>query len=42
MKNSNDTIWNRTSDLICSTAPKRLCYRGPLIIEGTLKFVRNL
>ena len=28
MKNSNDTIWDRTSDLpICSTA---LCYRGPL------------
>jgi len=30
MKNSNDTIWNRTSDLlICSTAPEPLCYRGP-------------
>ena len=30
MKNSNDTIWNRTSDLpICSTA---LCYRGPHFI----------
>ena len=29
MKNSNDTIWNRTSDLpICSTAPYPLCYRG--------------
>ena len=25
MKNSNDTIWNRTSDLpICSTAQRRL------------------
>jgi len=30
MKNSNDTIWNRTGDLpICSTAPYLLCYRGP-------------
>ena len=30
MKNSNDTIWNRTSDLpICSTAPEPLCYRPP-------------
>ena len=30
MKNSSDTIWNRTSDLpICSTAPWTLCYRGP-------------
>ena len=30
MKNSNDTIWNRTSDLpICGTAPKTLCHRGP-------------
>ena len=29
MKNSNDTIWNRTSDLpICSTAPYPLSYRG--------------
>ena len=29
MKNSNDTIWDRTSDLrICSTAPS-LCHRGP-------------
>ena len=29
MKNPNDTIWNRTSDLqICSTAPQPLCYRG--------------
>jgi len=29
MKNSNDTIWNRTSDLpICSTAPYAQCYRG--------------
>ena len=28
---SNDTSWDRTSDLpICSTAPKPLCYRGPL------------
>ena len=30
MKNSNDTTWNRTSDLpICNTAPYPLCYRGP-------------
>jgi hypothetical protein len=29
MKNSNDTIWNRTSDLqICSTGHEPLCYRG--------------
>ena len=32
MKNSNDTSWDRTSDLpICSTAPQPLCYRGPNI-----------
>ena len=30
MKNSNDTIWDRTIDLpICSTAPLPLCRRGP-------------
>ena len=30
MKNSNDTIWDRTSDLpICSTAPYPLCHHGP-------------
>ena len=30
MKNSNDTTWDRTSDLlICWAAPQRLCYRGP-------------
>ena len=30
MKNSIDTIWDRTSDLpICSAAPLPLCYRGP-------------
>jgi hypothetical protein len=29
MKNSNDTIWDRTSDLlIWSAVPKSLCYRG--------------
>jgi len=29
MKNSNDIIWNRTSDLpICSTAPYPLCHSG--------------
>jgi len=28
MKNSNDTSWDRTRDLlICSTAPYPLCYR---------------
>ena len=36
MKNSNDTIWDRTSDLpICSTA-QPLCHRGPLNILGCL------
>ena len=31
IKNSNYTIWDRTSDLpICSTAPEPLYYRGPL------------
>ena len=30
MKNSNDTIWNRTSDLpICTAVPWPLRYRGP-------------
>ena len=30
MKNSNDTIWDRTSDLpICSIAHHPLCHRGP-------------
>ena len=30
MKNSNDTSWDRTSDLpICSTEPCPLCHRGP-------------
>ena len=29
MKDSNDTIWNRTRDLQnCSAAPEPLCYRG--------------
>jgi len=33
MKNSNDTIWNRTTDLpICSAAPSPLCYRGLVFI----------
>ena len=33
MKNSNDTSWDRTSDLpICSSAPQPLCYRGPIYI----------
>jgi len=39
MQNSNDTIWNRTSDLpICSAAPP-LCYLGPLpcIIQGNFQ-----
>ena len=31
MKNSNDTSWDRTSELpICSTAPYPLSYRDPL------------
>jgi len=35
MKNFNDSIWNRTSDLpIYSTAPYPLCYRGPRNEEG--------
>ena len=30
MKNSDDTIWDRTNDLpICSTALYPLCHRGP-------------
>ena len=30
LRNSNDTIWDRTSDLpICSTAPYPLCHHGP-------------
>ena len=30
MKNLNETIWNRTSELsICSTATYSLCYHGP-------------
>jgi hypothetical protein len=30
MKNSTETIWDRTNDLlICSTAPQPLCHRGP-------------
>jgi hypothetical protein len=34
MKNSNDTIWSRTSGLpICSTVPKPLCYRGPRFLS---------
>jgi hypothetical protein len=34
MKNSNDTIWDRTSDLpICSTAPKPLCHRGLQLVN---------
>ena len=42
MKNSNDTIWNRTSDLpICSTAPYLLCYRGPFVYVIALKFFRS-
>jgi len=37
MKNSNDTIWNRTSDLpIYSTAPKPPCYRGPRWFKNNL------
>ena len=45
MKNSNDTNWDRTSDLpICSTAPYPLCYRGPqpkhLWVFLSMKYVR--
>jgi hypothetical protein len=30
MKNSNNTMWDRTSDLpICSALPKPLCHGGP-------------
>jgi hypothetical protein len=35
MKNFNDTIWDRTSDLpICSTTRQPLCHRGPKV--GTM------
>ena len=31
---SNDTSWDRTSDFpICSTAPQKLCYRGPKLVH---------
>ena len=34
MKNSNDTRWDRTSDLpICNKAPYPLCYRGPPLLR---------
>jgi len=34
MKISSDISWDRTSGLpICSTAPKPLCYRGPLYMH---------
>jgi len=39
MKNSSDTICNRTGDIpICSTAPEPLCYHGPPSLVMTLKF----
>jgi len=39
MKNSHDTIWNRTSHLrICSTAPWWLFYRGP---PNTFKYTTD-
>ena len=49
IKNSNDIIRNRTSDLpICSASPSPLCYRGPLKINvsvgtytGFAKFYRQ-
>ena len=35
MRNSNDTIWKRASDLrICGTAPYPLRHRGPLFRVG--------
>jgi len=41
MTNSNDTTWDRKSDLpICSTAPSPLCYYGPLtqhVIERNIQ-----
>ena len=40
MKNSNETIWNRTSDLpINSAVPEPLCYRGPQPLPGPLQYV---
>ena len=37
IKNSNDNIWNRTSDIpICSAAPQPLCYSGPRIYVGQI------
>ena len=42
MKNSNDTFWIWTSDLlICSTAPEPLCHRGPLSTSITLVYLIN-
>jgi hypothetical protein len=43
MKNSNDTIWNRTSNLqICSAVPYLLCHRGPPILKlGRGKIQKN-
>jgi hypothetical protein len=51
MKNSNDTIWNRTSDLpICSTVPYPLCHhqRSPdyvtkyeIIFEAAISLLVN-
>ena len=42
MKNSNDTIADRTSDLpICSTAPQPLCHRG-LLTENAMLLLPSL
>jgi hypothetical protein len=36
MKNSSDTIWNRTRDLpICSAVPQQLRHRVPQIVMYT-------
>ena len=38
MKNSNDTIWNRTSDLpTCSTVPQPTALQRDLIIKVNVK-----
>jgi len=42
MKNSNDTSWDRTSDLqICSIAPYPLCYRGTPLYPSTMTQMIN-
>ena len=42
MKNSNDTIWNRTSDLpIRNTAPQPLCHCRPTMQYSTVQYGRH-